>query len=82
MKREWKGHPMPTRTISNRTFDARPDRIDLRDRAYLPKLLSLPPVWPAAEQIRNYLPAYAKTLILDQGQEGACTGLGLGGGVK
>ncbi len=77
MNREWKGLPMPTRTFSNRTFDARPDRIDLRDRTYLPKLVSLPPVWPTSEQIKSYLPAYAKTLVLDQGQEGACTGFGL-----
>lgn len=68
---------MPARTFSNRTFDARPDRIDLRDRTYLPKLVSLPPAWPNADQIKEYLPAYAKTLVLDQGKEGACTGFGL-----
>lgn len=34
---------MPTLTYHHRTFDARPDRIDLRDRVYQPKLVSLPP---------------------------------------
>lgn len=33
---------MPARTYKNRAFDARPARIDLRDRVYKPKLVSLP----------------------------------------
>jgi hypothetical protein len=33
---------MPEKTYNERTFDARPDRIDLRDRLYQPKLVSLP----------------------------------------
>lgn len=68
---------MPTQTSHNRTFDARPDRIDLRDRVYQPKLESLPPRYPDEIDIGKYLPAYARTLVLDQGQEGACTGFGL-----
>lgn len=68
---------MPEQTYSARTFDARPDRIDLRDRLYQPKLISLPSRYPNVENIDQYLPAYAKSLVLDQGEEGACTGFGL-----
>lgn len=68
---------MPTQTSHNRTFDARPDRIDLRDRVYQPKLESLPPRYPDEIDIGKHLPAYARSLVLDQGQEGACTGFGL-----
>lgn len=68
---------MPTKTFKNRTFDARPDRIDLRDRPYQPKLVSLPSRYPHIESIDQYLPAYANSLVLDQGEEGACTGFGL-----
>uniref|UniRef100_I2Q584 Cysteine protease n=1 Tax=Desulfovibrio sp. U5L TaxID=596152 RepID=I2Q584_9BACT len=68
---------MPTTRSNDRTFDARPDRIDLRDRPYQPKLVSLPPLFPDLESIRKYLPDYAKALVLDQGREGACTGFGL-----
>jgi len=61
-------------------LDARPDRPDLRDRIYQPPLRSLPPQYPSPEFIRKHLAAYTKAgLILDQGQEGACTGFGLGG---
>jgi hypothetical protein len=68
---------MPEKTYNERTFDARPDRIDLRDRLYQPKLVSLPSRYPNIENIDQYLPAYAKSLVLDQGEEGACTGFGL-----
>lgn len=68
---------MPARTFNGRTFDARPDRIDLRDRTYQPKLVSLPPRYPALESIDKYLADYARHLVLDQGEEGACTGFGL-----
>ena len=30
------------------TLDARPDRLDLRDRIFTPRVQSLPPSWPAA----------------------------------
>jgi hypothetical protein len=76
------GDVMPTLTYHHRTFDARPDRIDLRDRIYLPKLVSLPPYWPQNESIDRYLPAYAGTLVLDQGEEGACTGFGLAAAIN
>lgn len=68
---------MPAKTFNQRTFDARPDRVDLRDRVYQPRLISLPSRYPDLDQIGQYLPDYAKTLVLDQGQEGACTGFGL-----
>lgn len=73
---------MPTRqaTIGRRTvlLDARPDRLDLRDRPYQPPLGNLPGEWPPQAFIEKYLPEYAKRrLVLDQGSEGACTGFGL-----
>jgi hypothetical protein len=59
-------------------LDARPDRIDLRDRIYTPPLRSLPPEYPHADIVAEYLDAYCNAgLILDQGSEGACTGFGL-----
>ncbi|OHD89210.1 C1 family peptidase [Sulfuricurvum sp. RIFCSPLOWO2_12_FULL_43_24] len=68
---------MSTLTYNNRTFDARPDRIDLQDRVYQPKLVSLPARYPDIESIESHLPIYAKHFVLDQGEEGACTGFGL-----
>jgi Papain family cysteine protease len=60
------------------SLDARPDRLDLRDRAYLPPTLSLPNQWPREKDVERLFPAYANAgLILDQGREGACTGFGL-----
>lgn len=62
----------------SKRFDARPDRLDLRDRPYVPPLRSLPAVFPTDEQIAKLLPAYiGRDLVLDQGSEGACTGFGL-----
>lgn len=64
--------------FANATFDARPDRLDLRDLPYRPPLRSLAPRWPADELIARFLPSYvAGGMILDQGREGACTGFGL-----
>ena len=61
-----------------RTLDARPDRLDLRDRPYLPPVVTLPPSVPGDAEIKKWLPAYVKAgFILDQGEEGACTGFGL-----
>jgi hypothetical protein len=69
--------PAPT-SFKNATFDARPDRLDFRDLPYRPPLRSLPPRFPDAALLRSELPAYVRArLILDQGEEGACTGFGL-----
>jgi hypothetical protein len=73
---------MPKRTIAiaNKrvTLDARPDRLDLRDREFLPPVCSLPPQFPTQPMLAAYLPAYVKSgMVLDQGEEGACTGYGL-----
>ena len=56
----------------------RKDSADLRDRQFMPTAVSLPDEFPSAADIARFLPAYtAAKLILDQGQEGACTGFGL-----
>ncbi len=69
---------MSNHEFHNRVLDARPDRIDFRDRSYAPPLVSLPPSFPSEEDISRFLPVYHKTSkILDQGREGACTGFGL-----
>src|SRR5829696_7585532 len=72
--------PATAFTARKRTvvLDARPDRPDLRDRMYMPPLRALPPEYPPADWVQQYLPAYCNAgLILDQGSEGACTGFGL-----
>ncbi|MEM8837875.1 MAG: C1 family peptidase, partial [Pseudomonadota bacterium] len=59
-------------------LDARPDRIDFRDREFRPQLVSLPDKYPTIEQIGLFLEQYQqKDMILNQGSEGACTGFGL-----
>lgn len=63
--------PEPARSVSARighTLDAFPDRVDTRDWAYHPRLAPLP------DRIVNctHVPR-----ILDQGNEGACTGFAL-----
>jgi hypothetical protein len=69
---------MPTTIYADRTLDARPDRVDLRDRRYQPRLTSLPLQYPAPVDIARYLTRYGEDgMILDQGREGACTGFGL-----
>jgi pimeloyl-ACP methyl ester carboxylesterase len=71
---------MPSKFVGSigRTLDARPDRLDLRDREFTPALESLPKQFPKDEEIREFVPQYCKAgLVLDQGEEGACTGFGL-----
>lgn len=63
---------------AGRRLTAAKDPGDLRDRAYQPPPVSLPDAWPREADIKNFLGAYTRAgLILDQGQEGACTGFGL-----
>lgn len=67
-----------TPAVPTPRLDARPDRLDLRDLVYRSPLRSLPPRWPLDADLKRLLPAYVKAgLILNQGNEGACTGFGL-----
>lgn len=62
----------------NRVLDVRPDRLDLRDREYRPPLLSLPDAWPTRDDYDKLFKRYIDDdMILDQGDDGACTGFGL-----
>jgi hypothetical protein len=68
----------PSKTRRSRPkhrLDARPDPIDFRDRMYVPTLIEVPMRRP----LERYLEAFpaSKPPILDQGQEGACTGFGI-----
>ena len=54
-----------------RKFDARPDTMDFRDAMYVPSLVEVPTHVPLGDYLDVGVP------ILDQGQEGACTGYGL-----
>ncbi len=66
------------RGATHRRFDARPDRLDFRDLPYRPPLRSLPPDYPLDTDVRNYIGSYiAEGLVLNQGNQGACTGFGL-----
>ncbi|MDM0112530.1 C1 family peptidase [Variovorax sp. J22R133] len=61
-----------------RALDARKDPADLRDRPYQPPPITLPDEYPTQEEVGQFLHIYTNAkLILDQGQEGACTGFGL-----
>lgn len=71
---------MPAKFVKSigRTLDARPDRLDLRDREFTPSVVCLPEQWPSDADIRKLVPLYCKSgLVLDQGPDGACTGFGL-----
>lgn len=63
--------PEPERSTAKklgRELDALPDRIDVRDWFYRPRLLPLPDQLVNCDSVPD---------ILDQGQEGACTGFAL-----
>ena len=60
-----------TKPEPERTFDARRDTTDFRDRMYTPALVEVPTHIPLGEYLDYNVP------ILDQGSEGACTGFGL-----
>jgi len=60
------------------TLNVTRDAKDIRDHLYMPPPHSLPQIFPADDDIRKFMGVYSKAgLILDQGQEGACTGFGL-----
>lgn len=67
--------PTPSAT---RPLNARRDAPDIRDRPYVPQPVGLAAAFPDDKAIEQLLPKYTDAkLILDQGQEGACTGFGL-----
>ena len=60
------------------TLNVTRDPKDLRDRPYTPPPNSLPKMYPPNKEIKQHMAVYTQAgLILDQGQEGACTGFGL-----
>jgi hypothetical protein len=63
----------PRRSPKTKThrLDARADTLDFRDRMYEPTLIEVPTERPLDSYLKVHVP------ILDQGQEGACTGFGL-----
>ncbi|MFZ6871734.1 C1 family peptidase [Undibacterium sp. Di27W] len=73
---------MPTQIIpfngSELALDARPDRLDIRDRIYIPRVLNLPRAYPDKAFVKTHFSKYLKAgMVLDQGSDGACTGFGL-----
>ena len=56
---------------ATRTFDARPDTLDFRDVMFVPTLVEVPTHIPLGDYLDAGVP------VLDQGEEGACTGYGL-----
>ncbi|MED5617838.1 C1 family peptidase [Ideonella sp. BN130291] len=67
----------PTQS-THKVSKTKKDAADLRDREFMPWATSLPDEYPGANDIARFLPAYAEArLVLNQGQEGACTGFGL-----
>ena len=76
------GHGMATKILKTSkrtvTLDARPDRPDLGIASTSRRWSRSPSQFPPPDWIKTYLPRYSKAgLILDQGEEGACTGFGL-----
>jgi Papain family cysteine protease len=62
-----KGGPATVR----RRLNARPDTVDFRDRMYVPTLVEVGTQRSVKDYLRLEVP------VLDQGEEGACTGFGL-----
>jgi hypothetical protein len=63
----------------NQLQDVHPDTIDFRDKPYAATLVEVPTRRTVEEYLAlfNGYPPEAKGPVLDQGQEGACTGFGL-----
>jgi hypothetical protein len=69
---------MGKKTYKKRLLDVRQDRLDLRDRVYQPVLKSLEATYPKTAYINHILECYREeNLILDQGDNGACSGYAL-----
>ncbi|HHD81180.1 MAG TPA: peptidase C1, partial [Campylobacterales bacterium] len=69
---------MGTYIHNNKVLDVRKDRLDLRDRVYMPVLKTLPKSYPDFTDIELIIKCYKATnMILDQGSDGACTGYAL-----
>ncbi len=69
---------MGTKRYRDRVLDVRKDRLDLRDRKYRPILKTLPKSYPNDKNIEAIVSCYMETgMILDQGDEGKCTGYAL-----
>lgn len=66
-----KAKPRKSLAAKPRILDARPDTLDFRDLMYVPSLVEVPTHVPLEEYWKFKVP------VLDQGQEGACTGFGL-----
>src|SRR5947209_4767138 len=62
---------MNTKPETKRTLDARPDTLDFRDKMYQASLFEVPTKMELDEYKKWEVP------ILNQGEEGACTGFGL-----
>ncbi len=63
---------------ASRSLNVTRDPADLRDRMYMPPPVGLLSEFPPQQDLTRFLPRYSKAgLVLDQGQEGACTGFGL-----
>jgi hypothetical protein len=61
----------PPRSAGGHKLNALPDTLDFRDRMYVPTLVEVPSQIDLNDYRQYEVP------ILDQGQEGACTGFGL-----
>jgi hypothetical protein len=57
--------------LKSKIFDARPDTVDFRDKIFVPTLIEVPTMIPLEDYLQWAVP------VLNQGQEGACTGFGL-----
>lgn len=63
--------PKAGKAATGRIFNARPDTLDFRDKMYVPTLIEVPTIVDVDEYLKRGVP------VLNQGQEGACTGFGL-----
>jgi hypothetical protein len=72
-----KSKPEKTQKVT-RQYDARPDTVDFRDQMFVPTLVEVPLELPVQRYLDLYKRATKRAVpILNQGNEGACTGFGL-----